>query len=173
MMSRILLACLLLDLCLAYIRSFNRVSVLNPLVDFTTYENIARLDSNTLTSYFRNQGTTSLRMGVPGNQDLQTSFVSRLKSITDEKEFANFLKTSAHKRVSLSSSDRSMLVDELQHRVPFMSVHSASDVLWSLGTLKIPRSLVRYSKLCHFFYSQYFQERTENQITSLILAFFY
>jgi hypothetical protein len=65
-------------------------------------------------------------------------FTSKVTSIEDDTEFANFLKTLAHKQKSLSLADRSELVSQLQVRVPRMKPSCAAGVLWSLGTLKVP-----------------------------------
>ena len=72
------------------------------------------------------------------NKDFKDSFISKCNSLTNNREFAQFLKSTAQKRTTLTQSDRQHVVDELLHRVSHMSVHIVSDVLWSLGTLKIP-----------------------------------
>lgn len=70
-------------------------------------------------------------------KDFDISLVSRLKAITDEREFITVLKAAAHKRNVLSSHDKDLLMDCLHFRVPYMSGSSSSDILWALGTLKL------------------------------------
>lgn len=75
---------------------------------------------------------------------IESQFSSKIKSFTSDRDFALFLKSCAVKRVTLSRSDRRQLASELIRRVPSMSVHSICDVIWSMGTLKLPtKNLVR------------------------------
>lgn len=76
--------------------------------------------------------------------ELERQFSSKIKGFSSDRDFALFLKSCAVKRVTLSRSDRRQLASELIRRVPSMSVHSISDVIWSMGTLKLPtKNLVR------------------------------
>eukprot|EP00596_Hydrurales_sp_CCMP1899_P006793 CAMPEP_0119051996 /NCGR_PEP_ID=MMETSP1177-20130426/73436_1 /TAXON_ID=2985 /ORGANISM="Ochromonas sp, Strain CCMP1899" /LENGTH=1626 /DNA_ID=CAMNT_0007031409 /DNA_START=104 /DNA_END=4981 /DNA_ORIENTATION=- len=68
---------------------------------------------------------------------LQISFMDKLSAFNDGKEFVSYLKATSQKRIALSNSDRQRLAGELIYRVPHLSASQASDVLWSLGTLKI------------------------------------
>lgn len=69
---------------------------------------------------------------------IESQFSSKIKSFISDRDFALFLKSCAVKRVTLSRSDRRQLASELIRRVPSMSVHSICDVIWSMGTLKLP-----------------------------------
>lgn len=67
-----------------------------------------------------------------------TKFSSKIRDLSNDREFVLYLKAAAQKRMTLSRSDRRQLADELLRRVSTMNVHSVSDVLWSIGTLKLP-----------------------------------
>lgn len=71
-------------------------------------------------------------------REAESQFSDRISGFTNDKEFAAYLKSAAQKRITLSRSDRRQLADELTRRVPLMSVHSISKVIWSMGTLKVP-----------------------------------
>jgi hypothetical protein len=92
--------------------------------------------------------------------ELEKQFSSKIKSFSSDRDFALYLKSCAVKRVTLSRSDRRQLASELIRRVPSMSVHSISDVIWSMGTLKLPtKNLVRIKvNRCHIIIRQYVAE---------------
>ena len=100
----------------------------------------------------RNRGRSKQEIRLPvdngikySRNNLGNSFISKMKGFSSDRDLALFLKSTAQKRIALTQADKQHIVDELMQRVPNMSVHSASDVLWSLGTLKIPlRQMVRY-----------------------------
>jgi hypothetical protein len=80
--------------------------------------------------------------------ELEGQFSSKIKSFSSDRDFALYLKSCAVKRVTLSRSDRRQLASELIRRVPTMSVHSISDVIWSMGTLKLPiKNLVKINRI--------------------------
>jgi hypothetical protein len=93
-------------------------------------------------------GASSLKMS-PRDEDkaanlkreAESQFSDRISSFTSDREFAVYLKSVAQKRITLSRTDRRQLADELTRRVPLMSVHSISKVLWSMGTLKLPTKI--------------------------------
>ena len=93
----------------------------------------------------RNPGQSSPNIRLTGSTNFKpvkssedsNQFASKIRNFTSEREFASFLKSTAQKRSSLTQTDKQQIVDELLKRIPMMSVHSVSDALWSLGTLKM------------------------------------
>jgi hypothetical protein len=91
----------------------------------------------------RNFGT-HLKMEPKDDEDRKskyegdTKFSSKIRDLSNDREFVLYLKAAAQKRMTLSRSDRRQVADELLRRVSTMNVHSVSDVLWSIGTLKLP-----------------------------------
>lgn len=85
---------------------------------------------------------------------LGASFITKIKSFSSDRDFTQFLKSTAQKRIAVTQADKQSIIDELLHRVPKMSVHSACDVLWSLGTLKLP--LRQMVNAAYILYHSYF-----------------
>lgn len=98
--------------------------------------------------YQKQLGASNLKMS-PRDEDkaanlkreAESQFSDRISSFTSDREFAAYLKSVAQKRITLSRTDRRQLADELSRRIPLMSVHSISKVLWSMGTLKLPTKM--------------------------------
>ena len=71
-------------------------------------------------------------------REAESQFSDKISGFASDREFATYLKSVAQKRITLSRNDRRQLADELTRRVPLMSIHSISKVIWSMGTLKLP-----------------------------------
>lgn len=145
MYSRLFFPLVYLNFCFAYIGN----SILRNQASNVNHHMLlfARNDAN-FVSPLRSE-TQNEKDGALSKAQLEIQFSSKIRTFSSDRDFALYLKSCALKRVTLSRSDRRQLASELIRHVPNMSVHSISDVIWSMGTLKLPtKNLVKRNRIC-------------------------
>lgn len=158
---------ILLVLFLDIVLGFNGNSLHTRLISRQRSNIVALRDADIGKEIFpmnmRNSGQSSLNIRLTESTNIKPAksfedsneFASKIRNFTSDREFASFLKSTAQKRSSLTQTDKQQIVDELLKRIPMMSVHSVSDALWSLGTLKMQFRLTVSGKRV-FNYCQHF-----------------